>query len=140
MSHSPYVLHKKILLDDTYGTARRLQDFVLYQYESGKYPFDINEHRGGFDSGHLQIYSDLKQWFWENGPDPVFKEIAETIIARRRADAQANFDELISLRAMQPQAYPVEYPGQAPSDAHMAAIESCEMFHRRYIASGFEAE
>ncbi|EXF95844.1 hypothetical protein HK44_020985 [Pseudomonas fluorescens HK44] len=79
MIQSPYELHKNILLDDTYGTARRLQDFVLYQYESGRYPFDINEHIGGFDRRHLQIYSDLKQWFWKNGPDPFFNEIAQIV-------------------------------------------------------------
>ncbi|MEO6678466.1 MAG: hypothetical protein ABIO21_13955 [Pseudomonas sp.] len=139
MSQSPYVLHKKILLDDTYGTARLLQDFVLYQYESGQYPFDINEHRGGFDSRHLQIYSELKQWFWENGPDPSSNEIAEAIIAKRRADAQANFDELVRLREMQPGTYPAD-SGETPIDAHRAALESREMFHRRYVASGFTAE
>lgn len=136
MIQSPYELHKNILLDDTYGTARRLQDFVLYQYESGRYPFDINEHIGGFDREHLQIYSDLKQWFWDSGPDPVFNEIAETIVARRRADAQANFDELIRLRAMQPEAYPAN-PGESPIEAHKDALEIREDFHRRYVAGGF---
>jgi len=49
---SPYELHKNLLLDDTYATARR-QDFVLHQYECGRYPNDINECIGGFDSKHL---------------------------------------------------------------------------------------
>lgn len=136
MNQSPYVKHKNILLDDTYGTARRLQDFVLYQYESGRYPFDINEHIGGFDRQHLQIYSDLKQWYWDNGPDPFFNEIAQIIIIRRRATAQANFEELTLLREMQPEAYPAD-PGETPIDAHRARLESCEMFHRRYVAGGF---
>lgn len=136
MIQSPYELHKNLLLDDSYGTARRLQDFVLYQYESGRYPFDINEHIGGFDHRHLQVYSELKQWFWDNGPDPVFNGIAESIIAKRRKDAQANFDELMRLRAMQPEAYPVD-PGESPTDAHQCALESREMFHRRYVAGGF---
>jgi hypothetical protein len=35
---SLYVVHEKILLDDTYETARVLQDFVLYQYEIGLSP------------------------------------------------------------------------------------------------------
>ncbi|WP_454866874.1 hypothetical protein [Pseudomonas lini] len=38
MPQSLYVVHEKILLDDTYETARVLQDFVLYQYESGLSP------------------------------------------------------------------------------------------------------
>ncbi|VVO01611.1 hypothetical protein [Pseudomonas fluorescens] len=136
MIQSPYELHKYILLDDTYGTARRLQDFVLYQYESGRYPFDINEYIGGFDRRHLQIYSDLKQWFWENGPDPFFNEIAQTIIDRRRATAQANFEELTRLREMQPEAYPVD-PGESPIYSHKVDLENHEMFHRRYVAGGF---
>ncbi|RAI72529.1 hypothetical protein DOZ80_03035 [Pseudomonas fluorescens] len=135
MIQSPYELHKSILLDDTYGTARRLQDFVLYQYESGRYPFDINQHIGGFDNRHRQIYSDLKQWFWENGPDLLLNEIAETIIARRRAEALANLDEIACLRAMQPESYPAEV-GETPVDAYRSAIEVREMFHRRYVAEG----
>ena len=135
MLQSPYELHKDILLDDTYSTARRLQDFVLYQYESGRYPFDINEHIGGFDRQHLQIYSDLKQWYWDNGPDPFFNEIAQTIITRRRATAQANFEELTRLREMEPEAYPVD-PGESPINSHKVDLENHEMFHRRYVAEG----
>lgn len=135
MIESPYELHKSILLDDTYGTARRLQDFVLYQYESGRYPFDVKEHIGGFDRRHLQIYSDLKQWFWENGPDPLFNEIAKTIIAKRRGEALANLEELVCLRAMRPEEYPVD-PGESSTDSHRCALENCEMFHRRYVAGG----
>jgi hypothetical protein len=90
---------------------------------------------GGFDRRHLQIYYDLKQWFWDNGPDPLFNEIAETIIARRRANAQANFDELIRLQAMEPKAYPVD-PGESPIEAHKDALEIREDFHRRYVEEG----
>jgi hypothetical protein len=51
-----------------YGTDFRLQEFVLYQLDPCRYSFDIDEHRGGFDNVHLQIYQDMKQWFWENAP------------------------------------------------------------------------
>jgi len=139
MPQSPYVLHKNILLDDTYGAARRLQDFVIYQYESGRYPFDINEHRGGFDSRHLQIYTDLKNWMWENGPDSFFNEIAETIISRRRAAAQANFDELTELLATKPHDYVVE-PGADAVTSNKIALENCEMHRKRYAEMGFEIE
>lgn len=68
MRQSPYVIHREILLDGMYGTAYRLQEFVLYQLDPCRYTFDIDEHRGGFDSDHLQIYQDMKLWFWDNGP------------------------------------------------------------------------
>lgn len=135
MPQSPYELHKDILLDDSYSTARRLQDFVLHQYQSGRFPFDANQCIGGFDSRHLQIYSDLKEWFWNHGPDPVFKEIAEIIIVRRLKEALENLEELDCLRAMQPEAYPAQV-GESPVDAHKTAIEAREMFHRRYVAEG----
>jgi hypothetical protein len=135
MLQSPYVLHKDILLCDSYSTARRLQDFILHQYESERYPFDANQCLGGFDSRHLQIYSDLKEWFWNHGPDPVFKEIAEIIRVRRLKEALENLEELDHLRAMKPETYPAEI-GESPVDAHKSAVESCEWFHRRYVAQG----
>lgn len=83
MQQSPYVRHREILLNGMYGTAYRLQEFVLYQLDPCRYTFDIDEHRGGFDSVHLQIYQDMKQWYWDNGPSSAgFKEIAETLQAR----------------------------------------------------------
>lgn len=87
----------------------------------------------------MQIYSDLKQWFWENGPDPFFNEIAETISARRRAAAKANFEKLTRLREMQPEAYPVD-PGESPIYSHKVDLENHEMYHRRYVAGGFWGE
>lgn len=139
MTSSPYVLYKNILLDDTYGAARRLQDFVIYQYQSGRYPFDIDEHRGGLDSRHLQIFTDLKNWMWDNGPDLFFNEIAETIISKRRAAAQANFNELTELRAVKPEDYVVE-PGTDAVRSHKTALDNCEMHHKRYAEMGFEIE
>lgn len=83
MHQSPYVIHREILLNGMYGTANRLQEFVLCQLDPCRYTFDIGEHRGGFDSVHLQIYQDRKQWYWGNGPsDAGFKEIAEALQAR----------------------------------------------------------
>ncbi|GJB77132.1 hypothetical protein KAM380_015970 [Aeromonas caviae] len=62
MCQSPYEQHRDILLDGKYSTAYFLQDFVLHQYDSAQYPFDASRHLGGFDSRHLQIYKDLKQF------------------------------------------------------------------------------
>lgn len=135
MPQSPYELHKDILLDDSYSTARRLQDFVLHQYESERYPFDANQCVGGFDSRHLQIFSDLKSWFSTHGPDQVFREIAEIISVRRLKEALENLEELDCLRAMKPETYPAEV-GESPVDAHKSAVERCEWFHRRYVAEG----
>ncbi|MEB0008552.1 hypothetical protein QN412_24235 [Pseudomonas sp. RTB3] len=80
MPSSPYERYSNVFLDDTYGTARLLQNFVLYQYQSGQHPFDIGQYRGGFDSRHLQIYYDLKQWYWDNGPSPSFYALVDVII------------------------------------------------------------
>jgi hypothetical protein len=33
MQQSPYAQYRSILLDDSYGTARLLQDFVLHQHD-----------------------------------------------------------------------------------------------------------
>ncbi|BDB19276.1 hypothetical protein cym2001_26410 [Pseudomonas sp. CYM-20-01] len=83
MPQSPYEQHREILLNGMYGTAYRLQEFVLYQLDPCRYTFDIDEHRGGFDSVHLQIYKDMKQWYWDNGPSSAgFKEIAKALQAR----------------------------------------------------------
>lgn len=68
MHKSPYVKHREILLTGMYGTAYRLQEFVLYQLDPCRYTFDIDEHRGGFYSVHLQINQGRKQWYWDNGP------------------------------------------------------------------------
>jgi hypothetical protein len=44
------------------------------------------------------MYQDMEQWFWENGQaSDGFRELAETIEARRIRRAQANRDELLQL-------------------------------------------
>lgn len=137
MRQSPYEQHRDILLNGMYGTAYLLQEFVLYQLDPCRYTFDIDEHRGGFDARHLQIYQDMKQWFWDNGPSCVgFKDVAEALQDRYTRQAQENLDELYLLRAMQPSDFPVE-PGEIPADSHRHAIELAERFHREYVGKGF---
>ena len=117
--------------------ACRLQEFVLYQLDASRYTFDIDEHRGGFDSVHLQIYQDMKQWYWDNGPSSAgFKDVAEALQARYTHQAQANLDELCLLRAMQPDDYPAE-PGEIPSDSHRHAVERAKQLHRECVGKGF---
>ncbi|MNH21908.1 hypothetical protein D3C79_817420 [compost metagenome] len=110
---------------------------MLHQYDSDLYPFDASRYLGGFDTRHLQIYKDLKQFYWDNGPSTVQLEITRTIIARRTAEAQENFDELTVLRAMRPEDYPAE-SGERPVDGHSSALRACEMHHQRYAEMGFE--
>lgn len=90
MPQSPYVQHRHILLDEFYGTAYLLQDFVLHQHDSEQYPFDIDQHWGGFDTRHRQICSELREWVWNHGLDSTFREVAGLIVAKRREAAQAN--------------------------------------------------
>lgn len=137
MPQSPYVIHREILLNGMYGTAYRLQEFVLYQLDPCRYSFDIDEHRGGFDRVHLQIYQDMKQWYWDNGPSSAgFKDIAQTLQARYAEQARTNLEELFVLWAMQPNDFPTE-PGETPADAHKRAIERAELLHREYVGKGF---
>ncbi|WP_431034706.1 hypothetical protein [Pseudomonas yamanorum] len=137
MHQSPYEQHRDILLNGMYGTAYRLQEFVLYQLDPCRYTFDIDEHRGGFDSVHLQIYQDMKQWYWENGPSSAgFKDVAEALQDRYTRQAQENLEELYLLRAMQPSDFPTE-PGEIPADSHKHAVERTELFHREYVGKGF---
>lgn len=133
---SPYELNRAILLDDTYYMSRRLQDFVLHQYSCG-FPFDASEHLANFDSHHLQIYNDLKQFFRDNGPTMEHWDIALTVISRRTAEAQAVFDMLIVLCATDPADYPAE-DGLSPAEAHRSAVERCELLRRYHTKMGFE--
>jgi hypothetical protein len=137
MSESPYITHREILLYGKYGTAYLLQEFILYQYDASRYSFEIDEHRGGFDSGHLQMYQDMKQWFWENGrSSDGFMELAETIQARWIRQAETNRDELVQLRQMRPEDYPNE-AGTTQLESYRTDLENHEMFHRRYVAKGY---
>lgn len=137
MSESPYVAHREILLDGKYGTAYLLQDFILYQYDASRYSFEIDEHRGRFDSRHLQMYQDMKQWFCENGrSSDGFTELAETVEARWIRWAQANRDELLQLREMPPEDYPHD-DGSDQLDSYTLALALREMHHERYVEKGF---
>lgn len=136
MIPTPYEQYRDILVDGKYGTAYLLQDFVLHQYDCDQYPFDSNRPLRGFDSRHLQIYKDLKQFYWDNGPSTAQLEIARKIISRRTTEAQENFDELVVLRATNPADYVAEM-GVLPADGHSAALRACELHHRRYAEMGF---
>jgi len=136
MQQSPYVIHREILLNGMYGTAYLLQEFVLYQLDPSRYTFDIDEHRGGFDSVHLQIYQNMKQWYWDNGPSSAgFKDVAEALQDRYTSQAQENLGELYLLRAMQPSDFPAE-TGEIPADSHRHAVERAELLHRVYVGKG----
>ena len=140
MHQSPYVTHRDILLNGMYGTAYLLQEFVLYQLDPGRYTFDMDEHRGGFDTVHLQIHQDMKQWYWNNGPSSAgFKDVAETLQARYAEQAQTNLEELFVMRATLPDDYPVE-PGEIPAESHRHAVERAEQLHREYVGKGFIGE
>lgn len=137
MTESPYVTHRETLLDGKYSTAYLLQEFILYQYDADRYSFEIDHHRGGFDSTHLQIYQDMKQWFWENGrSSDGFMELAETIQARWIRQAEANRDELVQLQQMRPEDYPNE-AGSIQLESYRMALDNKEMYHRRYVAKGY---
>lgn len=140
MRQSPYEQHRDILLNGMYGTAYLLQEFVLHQLDPCRYTFDIEEHRGGFDPLHLQIYQDMKQWFWDNGPSSAgFKDIAEALQAKYDQQARANFDELCLLRKMQPNNFSAE-PGETAAQSHRRAIELAEHHHRSFVGKGFIRE
>ncbi|EGH22104.1 hypothetical protein [Pseudomonas syringae] len=137
MIESPYVTHREILLNGKYGTAYLLQEFVLYQYDPERYSFEIDHHRGGFDSRHLQVYQDMKQWFGDNGLSSTgFKEIAETIQARWIGQAEANRADLLRLREMRPEDYPNE-PGADQLDSYRTKLANLEMFHQRFVDKGY---
>ena len=137
MTESPYVMHRETLLEGKYGTAYLLQQFILHQYDPYRYSFEIDHHRGGFDSRHLQMYQDMKQWFWENGrSSDGFMELAETIEARWIRQAEANRDELFRLREMRPEDYPHDN-GSDQLESYRLAIAHCEMHHKRYVEKGF---
>ncbi|RAI72534.1 hypothetical protein DOZ80_03060 [Pseudomonas fluorescens] len=139
MTQSPYEQYSNVLLSDNYGTARILQSYVLYQFRSGQFPFDINQHLGGFDTRHLGIYNELKQWYWENGPGPGFYEIVDVIIAKRNAAALDCVCELAKLRSMDPDSYPSE-DGQTPAEAYKSALHLCEVYRKEWGAKGFPLE
>lgn len=145
MTQSPYVTHREIFLEGKYGTAYLLQRFLLHQLAPGRFPFEINDHLGGFDTRHTKVYQDMKSWFWENGPaSEGFREIAEILRTRREQEAQNNLEELKKLRVMNPADYPIEsdrdYPigcGVTAVDAHKSALELCEYHHERHVANGY---
>ncbi|GKQ45695.1 MULTISPECIES: hypothetical protein [Pseudomonas] len=137
MTESPYVTHRETLLEGKYGTAYLLQQFILHQYDASRYSFEIDNHRGGFDSRHFQMYQDMKQWFWEHGrTSDGFEELAETIQARWVRQAEANRDELLQLREMRPEDYPHDN-GADQLESYKSAIAICEMHHQRFVEKGF---
>jgi hypothetical protein len=120
-----------------YGTAYRLQEFILHQYDPCRYPFDINDYKGGFDSRHLQIYQDMKAWFWEHGQaSEGFRAIAVEIESRRIAQANSTFEELTRLREMRPEDYPHE-PHDDQQRSYYGALENLEWHHKRNAAKGY---
>ncbi|MDD1507727.1 hypothetical protein [Pseudomonas sp. CNPSo 3701] len=137
LTESPYITHRETLLNGKYGTAYLLQEFLLYQLNPWQYPFDIDQHRGGFDSRHLQIYKDMKWWYCYNGSDSAaFKELAHTIEARKLREAEALRESLKRLRQTRPEDYPHE-EGEDQLKAYQLDIELHEMYYRRYVEKGY---
>lgn len=137
ITESPYITHREILLNGKYGTAYRLQEFLLYQLNPWQYPFDMDQHRGGFDSHHLQIYKDMKWWYCYNGSaSEGFKDLAETIEARMLKEAQSLRDDLNRLRQMRPEDYPHD-PGEDQLKAYQSDVDLHEMHYRRYVEKGY---
>ena len=119
-----------------YGTAYCLQQFVLHQLDPYRYEFDIDSHSGRFDRRHIQIYKDMKQWYWDNGPASAgFKEVAEIIQSRRVQKAQSNLEQLRRLREMRPEDYPHE-PGENQLEAYRNDVELHEWYHQQHVAKG----
>ncbi|TWC18938.1 MULTISPECIES: hypothetical protein [unclassified Pseudomonas] len=136
MTESPYITHREILLNGMYGTAYCLQQFVLHQLDPYRYAFDIDNHSGGLDGRHIQIYKDMKQWYWDNGQASAgFKEVAEIIQSRRVQQAQSNLEQLRCLREMRPEDYPHE-PGENQLEAYRNDVELHEWHHREHVAKG----
>ena len=132
-----YITHREILLNGRYGTAYLLQEFLLYQLNPWQYPFDIDQHRGGFDSRHLQIYKDMKWWYCYNGSESEgFKDLAETIEARKLREAQALREALIRLRQMRPEDYQHE-EGEDQLQAYQLDLRLHEEYYRRYVEKGY---
>ena len=137
LTESPYITHCEILLNGKYGTAYLLQEFLLYQLNPCQYPFDIDQYRGGFDSRHLQIYKDMKWWYCYNGSaSEGFKDLAETVEARKLKEADALRTDLIRLRQMRPEDYPHE-EGEDQLKAYQSDLRLHEMHYKRYVEKGY---
>ncbi len=138
MPISPYEQYKDILLEGKYGTAYRLQEYVLHQFAGFRYPFNFDHHRGGFDRRHTEIYEELKQWFCKNGPsDPAFRDIAGIIESRRLRQARDNLNELIRLRSTHPEDGGGDEDGNSAVERHRSSLELREWHHAQYVAKGY---
>lgn len=137
ITESPYITHREILLNGKYGTAYRLQEFLLYQLNPWQYPFDMDQHRGGFDSQHMQIYKDMKWWYCYNGSaSEGFEDLAKTVEARLLKEAKVVRDDLIRLRQMRPEDYPHDND-EDPLKSYQLDVELHEMHYRRYVDKGY---
>ena len=83
-----------------YPERRAISHLSLGFFAVSRNPFDASQHLGGLHARHLQIYKDLKQFYWDIGLSTAQLEITRKIIAGRTAFARENFDELTLLRAL----------------------------------------
>ncbi|CAH0165733.1 hypothetical protein SRABI70_00881 [Pseudomonas sp. Bi70] len=140
ITESPYITHREILLNGRYGTAYLLQDVLLYQLNPWQYPFDIDQHRAGFDTRNLQIYKDMKWWYCYNGSDSEgFKDLAKTIETRKLKEAEELRSDLIRLRQMRPGDYPHE-DGEDQLRAYQLDIRFHGMHYRGFVKKGYLEE
>lgn len=89
MEQSPFLANSDLLIQASYGTACRLQEFVLSLFDSNRYSFKPENHLGGFDTRHRAIYDQLLSWYREHGDDePTFVAVCSAILAQREAEAR----------------------------------------------------
>lgn len=134
ITESPYITHREILLNGKYGTAYLLQEFLLYQLNPWQYPFDIDQHQGGFDTRHLQIYKDMKWWYCYNVQDS--KSWPTPLKLGSLEKPKHSGSALIRLRQMRPEDYPHE-EGEDQLKAYQLDIELHEMYYKRYVEKGY---
>lgn len=79
----------------------------------------------------------MKWWFCYNGADSEgFKELAQTIEARKLKEAEALRESLILLRQMRPEDYPHE-KGEDQLTAYQADVALHETYYKRYVEKGY---
>lgn len=99
----------------------------------------IDHHKGGFDSRHLQIYQEMKDWFWENGEaSEGFREVADAIEMRATGGAKNILTELTRLRATRPGDYQHE-PGSDQLKSYEGDLANHILWHQQNVAKGYIA-
>lgn len=137
MQESPFVIHRDIFLNGKYGTAYLLQQFALHLRNPCQYPFVIDHYKGGFDTRHLHIYQEMKDWFWEHGEaSEGFREVVDIIEVRGTEGAKKILAELTRLQAMRPEDYH-HHPDSDQLTSYQADLANHQWWHQRNVAKGY---